>query len=109
MRTKKPLTFQLDAHESGRRELFITDPEKRPSWKRYGDGHANLRVYLHTAARWVGLSLAEYAKGDPVTGKGSSSKETYMELDEATGRALYALLGEIYGADVAPLADAETV
>ena len=72
--------------------LHILFPEHTPHWRRPGqDTHAtaSLQITTHDEAKWVSLDTQEH--GD------RSSKRTMITLDEASGRALYNRLKELYG------------
>lgn len=63
--------------------------KRTPSWKRYGNGHAFVRLTMHKDADWLDIDVEEVGE--------SSSKRTMVVLDGAEARALYDMLKKRFG------------
>jgi len=74
----------------GMPEVKIHEANHTPSWKVYGDGYANFRVY--GCDKWLSLTLAEGYQSD----KRYTVREAMMTLDRPAAIALRDLLNEIY-------------
>ena len=84
------------------KRLHCTVPENRPSWKRRGEGVANVEFTFYRHARGgqgaLGIVAEETAFANKALGdKRDTTKTVMMELDRASAAQLHQMLGEMLG------------
>lgn len=85
----------------GNKRVQFHLPNRRPSWKRYGDGVANAEFTFYGRANsTLGISIEETYFANSAMGETRDvTKSTMIELDRAAAEKLYSMLGEMLGKD----------
>jgi len=83
MSNKEHVTVQTNGTQT---VLRITQPDKTPSWQRYGKGHASIEFSTFKEAPWLSIHAAEYGE--------KSGKVVMLSIGEEAVRSLYNMLHE---------------
>ncbi len=76
------------------RELVISQFDRTPSWKMYGEGSASLRAYSHINGEWLQLNLQENSfVGNNDRG---TTRATMFTLNRDSAIALRDMLNEVF-------------
>lgn len=83
---------------AGHPQLTVHIANRTPSWKRYGDGAANIEFVAYSSGR-LGVDASEFSYAfAPAGEKRDTAKRVMFELDRGAAVELHKLLGEMLGA-----------
>ncbi len=91
--TKTSCYLPHDDSKKHVRQFIAFDANKKPSWKRHGQGFAELRISSHSHNKYLEFTTEETAKSDTKEGR-YVSRVTMFSLDEPDARKLYQWLKE---------------
>jgi hypothetical protein len=91
----KKQEFSVDVRNAPLINVRVTDPDKTPSWRRYGKGFATLDLTVHADAKWISVWVNELTV--PAEGERQVTKATSITINPEQAQALYNELKKIYG------------
>ncbi len=86
----------------GNKRLHVHIPDSRPSWKRHGEGVANVEFTFYSRARdgagCIGIAAEETAFANKAAGdRRDTSKSVMLEIDRNACIALHRMTGKMLG------------